>query len=835
MKFITIIIVCISSIFLGCELSGEKHNEEVEHFPNDWFYTQRAYPYETIDMASYTMAYNQAKQIKNNSFRQRLPIWQLSGPTNIEGRISDIEMNPADSKQIFIGAASGGVFRTTDNGKTWSPIFDNAENLSIGDIAISNSNPKIVYVGTGEANCGGGSTTYDGLGVYKSFDYGISWQQTGLKNSGNIGKIVIDPTNENLVYVAAMGNLYANNAERGVFKTQDGGKSWEKVLFVSDSTGAIDIIINPKNPKQVFASTWERVRRINRRTYGGKTSAIYKSEDEGKSWTELVNGLPVKSSNNGRIGLSMSQQDPKIIYAVYADQVGYFSGLYKTIDGGNNWNRLNDAVLTDVFASYGWWFGHVQVDPNNDDIVYVIGYDTYKSEDGGLTWNNITTSIHVDHHKLVIANGNSNVLMLATDGGLYTSLNGGSSWIHNAKIPITQFYSCAIDAQYPKRLYGGAQDNNVIRTITGNMNDWKSIIGGDGLEVLVDPNHSNIIYAESQYGALKRSKDNGIHFEEVDPLVSEQKNWKTPIILNPLNSNGIFFGAQKIYYSNDQATNWSAISPDLPNRTTGNNLGTITCIGISKVDSLIIFAGTDDGNVWCTKDGGKLWNKVSSTLPNRWVTRIAVGDIPGIAYMALSGYRKFDYLPHIFKTTDFGNNWTDISGNLPEAPVNDIIIDPSDSNHIFIATDFGVYQKTKSSMWSIVGDSLPNVPITDIEFNQNTNTLIAATYGRSMYTVYLNQFTSVVNQTKEKIELTIQPNFVSDKTKIICLMKKDGLAVINLYNLKGNIINKIYAGQLSSGQHEFIWQNEKNVPAGIYMMILKTNSDVVVEKLIISE
>jgi len=378
-KYIILLLVLISGFGLVYfEINSTKDALKVsKESPNDWFFRQRAFPFESINHQAYLSAVKTAKQQRAEASSREDIAWQFAGPTNIEGRITDIEIQGGTST-IFIGSANGGVFQRAVEYGIWVPVFDDETSLSIGDIAISPSNPEIIYVGTGEANAGGGSLAYDGTGIFKSTDSGETWGNIGLENSGSIGRIVVHPTNPDIVYVAAMGRLFADGSQGGVFKTEDGGGSWEQKLFISDSTGAIDIVINPENPEIIYAAMWERVRRPGRRSYGGPTSGIYKSTDGGDNWTELKNGLPVEGSEKGRIGIDISQSNPDILYAAYADSIGYLQGIYKTLNGGDSWIHADNGIDGYAFASFGWWFGRIKVDPQNHNTAYLIGMDLYK-------------------------------------------------------------------------------------------------------------------------------------------------------------------------------------------------------------------------------------------------------------------------------------------------------------------------------------------------------------------------------------------------------------------------------------------------------------------------
>lgn len=786
-------------------LSGPKFKDEIAKTPNDWFFLQRSFPYPEINYEARNDAWFQSKNIDIlNSGRGEG--WVLEGPFNIGGRISAVAMHPSDMQTIYAGAASGGIFKTGNTGQTWEPVFEDALSLSIGDIAIAQSDPDIIWVGTGEANAGGGSMTYDGNGIYKSDDGGDSWLHAGLENSGSIGRLAVHPQNPDICFVAAMGRLFSNNPERGIFRTIDGGVSWEKVLYLNDSVGGIDIVIHPDHPDTLYASVWERVRRQNRRNYGGTGCGIYRSYDGGDSWTQLSGGLPVNSPYNGRIGIDISASDPNILYAIYADNIGYFAGVYKTTNGGNTWIRTNDSALDNIYSSYGWWFGRISIDPVNPDIVYPIGFDLYKSSNGGNNWSFISSAVHVDQHDMVIDPMNNNFIVLGNDGGIYLSYNGGSSWTFLDNLPITQFYTCEVDEQYPQRLYGGTQDNGTNRTYYGGTDDWQSIYWGDGFHVLVDPIDNSYVYAEYQYGNFARSTNGGYSFSTAMNGISssDRKNWNTPFVFDPNNPQILYYGANRIYKTTNRAGSWQAISPDLTNGSSGGNsaYGTITTIAVAPSNSQFIYAGTDDGNVWRTENGGGEWFNISPGLPLRWITRVATDPYDAnTVYVTLSGYRYDSYLPHIFRSTDGGNIWEAISGNLPEAPVNDIIVDPDLDSTIYIATDFGIFvSRDLGQNWAMPGDNLPNIPIVDIDFHQPTRTIIAATYGRSMYSFNLDQLVSVNNYYHEKSDIIIHPNPVNHTLNIDYHFDQD-VVLYKVITLDGK---ELISGQLNKRSNKQI-------------------------------
>ncbi len=817
-----ILLLSISLVFYLYKLNQNDQKNEPKKVPGDWFFLQRAFPFQDINHDVYKKSVKQALQMKAVLKNQKdAGEWQFAGPLNIGGRVSAVAMLADEIQSFYIGAASGGVFKTNDGGGSWIAVFDDQPSLSIGDIALAPSNPEIVYVGTGEANAGGGSVSYEGLGIFKSANGGESWEALGLEETGSIGRLAIHPQNPDICYVAAMGRMFSENMQRGVFRTVNGGQSWEQVLYLNDSTGAIDITINPDNPDIVYAAMWERVRRPDRRNYGGPSCGIYRSVNGGDSWEELVDGLP-SGSNVGRIGITLSPSNPEILYAIYADRTGYFDGVYKTINGGNTWQQTNDGVLSGIFISYGWWFGRIRVDAVDPDIVYGVGFDLYKTSDGGNSWANISGwDVHVDQHGINSHPTNNNFVVLGNDGGVYISQNGGSTFTHLENLPITQFYTCEIDFSNSERIYGGTQDNGTNRTLTGNLDDWDMIYGGDGFYVLVNPNNNQYVYAESQYGGLGRSTNGGYGFSSATNGISssDRFNWMSPLVFDPNDPSILYFAGNRIYKSINHAASWLPISDDLSNGSGQYNqtFGTVTTIAVSPLNDQVIYAGTDDGNVWVTQSGGGSWAKISDVLPERWVTRVATDPYhEPTAYVTFSGYRNDEYLPHVFKTTDFGESWQSISGDLPEVPINDIIVDPLLEGVLYIATDVGVFVSWNfGENWGMLGAELPIVPVCDLAFHSESRILVAATYGRSMYKLSLDDFVNVHDFLAQKEELIIYPNPVSNLLFVDTqpnILSSDYI----IYDMNGNIVHKGNAGMLS-GKMEI---DVSELPTGNYILVI---------------
>ncbi len=744
-------------------LEIEESRLEVKEIPSDYLFQQRAYPYGKIDQNSYRRARLNKKQTMQ--LRSGAPTfaqsWQLRGPSNIGGRITAIEMPTTDQQTIYAGSASGGIFKSTDQGHTFNPIFDNAGSLSIGDLAIAPQDPNIIFVGTGEANAGGSSLAYDGDGVYKSTDAGRNWTSVGLLDAGSIGRIKISHQDPNVVYVAAMGHLFSNTGQRGIFKTEDGGKNWEQVLFLSDSTGGIDLAIHPENHNIIYAAMWERIRRPYNRQYGGATSGVYRSIDGGQSWTEMTNGLPAEASEKGRIGLALAPSQPDMVYAYYVDSIGRLQGVYRTEDAGDSWQTRSVSGIRGV--SFGWWFGRITVHPQDPEIIYLTNLNMHRSVNGGLTWNNIFSGVHVDQHALFIHPANPDLVINGNDGGIYISSDKGFNYRKVSELPNMQFYSCKIDPNDPNRLYGGTQDNGTNRTTTGSEDDWNNLTGGDGFGVNITPDNSSLFYTQVQNGVILRTEDDGESFINISfDNFGGPFNWNTPLKLDPFDSRILYSGNQRLFRSTDRGDNWTPISPSLVNSVNpqGNlTFGTLTSIDVSPLNSEVIYVGTDDGNVWVSKNYGANWQSIQTGIPQRWITRITASPHQvETVYLTVSGFRFGESEAQVFRSDDQGANWVPIGASLPDVPVNDIIVDSLIPERLYLATDIGVYYSINDGdNWELLGIDLPEAPVTDLDFHVHSRTLAAATYGRSMYTYDLSLSTNAAN-IMLKNQIVVYPN-----------------------------------------------------------------------------
>jgi len=826
-----LLILIASFTLISCDNSSIKvssYKVETKKSPHDFMFMQRAYPTGNIKTDAYSKAIQWKKQ-QNKRSSNKAVVWEFSGPLNVGGRISDIEIPIDQTQTYYVGAASGGIFKTTDAGANWTPIFDEQEMLSIGDMEISKNNTNLIWVGTGEVNAGGGSLAYDGNGIYKSADAGLTWEAKGLPAVGSVSKVLIDPNDDQTIFAGAMGPLFRKDTNRGVYRSTNDGNDWEQVLFVSDSTGIIDMAIHPNNGNIVYAASWERIRRPTNRQYGGETSRIYRSQDGGDTWTELTNGLPSNANDKGRISIDISQSNPNVLYAFYTDKIGNVEGTFKTTNGGDSWTQVNSISNG---TSYHWWFGGIFVDPTDENVIYNSGFVMDKSIDGGQTWSSTFSNVHVDQHAVAFNASVPGEVLIGNDGGLYKSTNNGNSSTKINNLPITQFYRFYVDAQNANKVYGGAQDNNTIRTQTGGLSDWLSIYGGDGFQPLVDPSNTNVIYALYQRGNLGKSINNGTSFNAATNGIpsGDTNNWDTAICFDPNDSQTLFYGTQKVYKTTNAAGNWTAISPDLSNGPHSGNLafGTVTTINVSSLNSDVIYAGTDDGNVWVTQNDGTNWTKISNALPNLWTTKVlASRDDAATVYVTFSGYRYGENNGHVFKSTDFGATWSDISNNLPDIPVNDI--EKDQYGNLFLGTDIGILASLdEGATWQALGENMPSVVVTDLFIHENSEYLYAATYGRSSYKLNIANDILRIENNVFASGVKLYPNPASDFVNITFSTTSEGV-VVEIYDQLGRVV---YSDKFESLASEMQISLE-GISKGIYYVQITSKGQKTTKKLLV--
>jgi photosystem II stability/assembly factor-like uncharacterized protein len=718
------------------------------------------------------------------------------GPTRQSGRFVDFAVPAQQPNTFYAATGSGGLWKTVNNGQTFEPIFDNEKVFSIGDIAVAPNDPNVVWVGTGEAN--NSRSTYWGDGVYKSTDAGKTWAHMGLKESQHVGRIIVHPSNADIVYVAALGHLYSENPERGVFKTTDGGKTWTKSLDVTvqgRNVGCVDLIMDPANPDTLYASAYDRLRKPWTYQVGGPGSGVYKTTDGGKSWTKLAGGLP--AGNLGRIGLAIYAKNPNILYAMVenankpgmseADRwqeildgkssQGMIDGeIYRSDDAGATWQKVSPDKQS-IGGAPGYYYGQIVVDPANDKTVYILSVGVLASRDGGKTWN-AAFRFGGDNHALWIDPKDSNHMLLGYDHGMGLTWDGGKNWYHPDFLPLAQFYAIDFDMSYPYRVAGGLQDNGSLmgpstkRSSGGGrmfdfegrggpaggppirLEDWSTVGGGDGMYNVFDRRTNRFLYNESQFGPLSRTdlvtgETKDIAYQSLKPEL--RWNWCSPILVSAHNSDTIYHCGNIVVMSTNRGETWVEISPDLTTNdkskmpAEGGKGGdqniqycTITTFDESPLVPGLLWVGTDDGNVWVTRDNGKAWAKLNDKItgnPGYWVSRVAASNAdPGTAYVTYTGFRNDDFRPFIYKTTDYGQTWTPVVGDLPEGPVNVVREDVRNPNVLFAGTDFGVYVSVDAGKhWTKMKNNMPTQPVHDLKIHPRENDLIIATHGRGAF------------------------------------------------------------------------------------------------------
>jgi photosystem II stability/assembly factor-like uncharacterized protein len=692
------------------------------------------------------------------------------GPGNMSGRITAVAVHPQKPSTLYIGAASGGVWKTVNNGASWKPLFDDQPVASIGDIALAPSNPDIIWVGTGEANARNSVSWGDG--IYKSSNGGKSWGNMGLKDSRHIGRVVVHPTNPDIVYVAALGHLWGPNRERGVFKTIDGGQTWECILFLDENTGCIDLAMDPQEPDILYAAA-SQIRRDrfsggNPAVQFGAKAGLYKTSNAGKTWDRLTQGLP--ENKIGRCGLSICAKNPKVLFAIIptdktslvrekefgqpAQSAGIVEtgGVFRSDDAGASWKKVNDL------CPRPFYFGQIRVDPSDENRVYVLGVTLHVSTDGGQTFKSQTeTGVHDDFHALRIDPQDSDHMVIGTDGGLYLTYDRGKVWEAIKNLPLGQFYGIAVDMHKPYRVYGGLQDNGTWGGPSATHSpegitaaDWVKIMSADGFHCQVDPSDNDTVYAQAQYGGLRRINVHMGTSVDIRPRSAKgapdfRFNWSSPILVSGHPPHSLYFGGNHVFRSSDRGDHWEVLSKDLTKGAPGPNaeMGhTITALAESPLTAGLLFAGTDDGQVFMYRQESGEWVDIGKNLTgmpsNRWITGIECSHFAeGTVYLTIDRHREDDCKAYVFKTVDFGATWQSMGGDLPtNGPVKAIREDPRQKQLLYAGTEFGAFVTLdQGAHWRRVGAGLPTVAVDDLVLHLRDRELILGTHGRSLYVV----------------------------------------------------------------------------------------------------
>jgi photosystem II stability/assembly factor-like uncharacterized protein len=694
------------------------------------------------------------------------------GPAIMGGRVSDIALDSQDPYAFYVGLATGGVMKTTDNGGTFQAIFEKEGVASIGAVAVAPSNPNVIWVGTGEANDRNSSAWGDG--VYRSTDGGATWINTGLRDSKCIARIVIHPTDPNVAWVAAVGDLWRPNTERGLYKTVDGGKTWKAILQApapyATRVGCGDVAVDPNDPNIIYAAMYARQRSPwsfvagADATDGKDVGGIFKSADGGATWKKLERGLPGRT---GRIGLDVSRKDSRTVYAIVQSDDGGTSdirdmssprgGVFRSDDKGETWTRVNPL------NPRAFYFSQIRVDPTNDKRVYVLGFALHVSEDGGKSFReDFSEGVHADLHALAIDPRNPKRLVLGSDGGVYQSYRAGKGWEHLNRIAAGEYYRIAVDLSRPYRIAGGLQDNlnwlgpNMRPTKDGILNnDWINLSGGDGFYCVFDEDDPNILFAESQQGFvhrinLRNGEVKGLRPEPAEGQTGFRFHWNSPLIPSRHAKRTLYLAGNRVFKLTERGEFFKVISPDLSTQdvqkilTTGSgaeNYGVVYTLAESPLKAGTLWAGTDDGKVWLTENDGQAWLDLTENLPasvkGQWISRIeASWHNPKVAYMAVDAHRGAGYAPLAYATEDGGKSWRSISSNLPaNGPVKVIREDPKNSNVLYAGTEFGLYVSLdRGAIWTKFGE-LPTVAVDDLVVHPREMDLIVATHGRSLYVI----------------------------------------------------------------------------------------------------
>lgn len=793
------------------------------------------------------------------------------GSTRQSGRFVDFAVPEQEPYTFYAATASGGLWKTTNNGITFEPIFDFENVFSIGDIAVAPSDPKIVWVGTGEAN--NSRSSYWGDGVYKSIDSGKTWKNMGLKESHHVGRILIHPVNPDIVYVAALGHLYSENPERGLYKTTDGGANWNKVLDVvvdGKNIGCVDVAMDPTHYDTLYAATYDKHRTPWTFMLGGTGSGLYKTTDEGETWKKLEEGLP--SGVLGRIGIAVYAKNPNILYACVENvnkpgmsvedllkeiregksSRGMIDGeVYRSDDAGETWMKVSPDKQS-IGGAPGYYYGQIIIDPNDDQVVHVLSAASWGTRDGGKTWQRRPLRFGGDDHALWINPKDSNHMLLGYDHGMGITYDGGKNWYHPDELPLAQFYAVGFDMSYPYNVAGGLQDNGSVMgpsTKRGGgpirLEDWQNVGGGDGMYNVFDTKTNRYLYNESQFGPLQR----------IDLLTGERKNiayqnqrkdlrwnWCAPILVSPHNSDVIYHAANILVKSPYRGEYWVEISPDLttndPSKLATGKGGdgniqycTITSIDESPIERGVIWAGTDDGNVWVTRDDGKNWTKLNDRIPGNpgyWVSRVAASpNNPGTAYVSYTGYRHDDFRPFLCKTTDYGQTWTAITGNLPDEPINVVSEHHKNPNLLFVGTEFAVHISIDGGKsWTRMKSNIPTQPVHDLAVHPRENDLIVATHGRGIFIADISPLEELnasvlakdvhLFQPESKVRWVNNKNFHSSSINFNGPSEPNGLVIfyylkakagddIKLTVYKGNVVINEIKGPNESGINRALW------------------------------
>ncbi len=690
--------------------------------------------------------------------------WINVSPVVNSARVEAVQLVASRPGHLYVAFGSGNLWKSTNNGIDWRPIFNDQASYGIGDFALAPSNPEIIYLGTGESLKKARNFTIPGTGIYRSDDGGEHWRHLGLSDSWHIGEIAVHPTNPEIVVVSVLGHLWSENSNRGIYRTDNGGKTWEHVLFVNERTGANDIVWAKNDPDVLYASMWENYPSVN-----GVGSGVYRSADAGVTWNRCEGGLPTGESI-GRIGVAVSQTDANKVYALVDHRGRIKEGaaqVFKSSDGGTTWSRTHEDELM-IFSRIGWYFADIYVNPRDDEEIFCLGVRVAHSSDGGKSFDllggqvkhltpSAASGLHLDHCELWIDPNNPDHLVLGNDGGLYQSYDKGKSWLHLNNLPTGEFYDVAVDQSEPYRIFAGAQDNATVygsATELGQARteNWKYLWidpwnGGDGCITQVDPNDSNTVYFSAQEGAFRRKDMKRNRSKWIRPSLPKTHggeldfNFVAPLIISPHDSNVVYLGGNYLFKSTNRGDAWEVVSGDLSKSSDLKRESTaIASIAQSKENASLVYVGTDKGGFWVSQNGGETWEERIEGLPRGYIRSIVPSKFSSDrVYAAISGLNDDDLKTYLMCSEDRGQHWRSIAGNLFDEPANVLIEDPVYENLLYAGTFRGVYCSTnRGKSWQLMGRNFPACSVADLVIQERENDLIVATHGRGVYKLGLD-------------------------------------------------------------------------------------------------
>ena len=818
--------------------------------------------------------------------------WVSLGPVLNSARVESVQVDETKPGTMYVAFGSGNLWKTTDNGISWKPIFNDTPSIGIGDIAIAPSDKDIIYVGTGESLKKGRNFTMPGTGIYKSIDGGETWNHLGLNDSWHIGEISINPSNPNIVFVSVMGHFWSKNNNRGVYRTTDGGKSWKKVLYVDEMTGANDIVISYSNPNIIYASLWENYPGIS-----GRKSGIYKSIDNGESWNKMENGLPY-GDKMGRIGLAVSHSNPDKVYALIdnlSKERNHAAEVYSTDNGGINWYRTHEKELL-IFPGIGWYFADIYVNPLDDNEIYSLGVRAAYSNDGGKSFKNLNGTVkrinpsqakglHLDHCELWINPINPEHIVLGNDGGVFVSYNKGNTWLHYNNIPTGEFYDIELTNGSPYLIYGGTQDD---ATVYGPPKEWKNNSedkwkylwidawdGGDGCITQVDPSDNNTVYFSMQNGAIRRKNLKKGLSVSIKPKLPKnindtlKYNFITPYFISEHNHNTLYHAGNYVFKSTDKGNNWEVISNKLTKSKNSQKFESHSAgaIAESKLSKGLIYYGTDRGVFWYTKNDGRKWHENSENISNGYIRSIFPSQFEeSRVYMAMTGINYDDLNNYLYVSENYGKNWKKIKGNLPNEPANVIIEDYKYENVLYAGLYRGVYiSLDRGNSWEIIGNNFPMSSVSDIEIHKETNDMVVSTHGRGIYKLNLDPIHNLISSNNiedkdmilstgefllpkfndthreplmhsyENVPITFYLNNSKEYSLIIKekdkeIWKMNGIGEKGINQIRWDLII-----EKNNSQKPYYIHFNKFISTGDYNLILKTENLILEEKITINE